>query len=122
MSYKYITASPDRYLVLKELAKKHKDFPTEAEKYLWYHLRNKQLGVKFNRQHIIGDYIVDFVCLEKNLVIEVDGDYHYEEEQQTNDLDRTLALSRLGFQIIRFDNQEVLNNIDEVLNKINKEL
>ena len=52
----------------------------------------------------------------------MDGDYHYEEEQQTNDLDRTLALSRLGFQIIRFDNQEVLNNIDEVLNKINKEL
>lgn len=122
MNYKYNTASPDRYLLLKELSRKHKDFPTEAEKHLWYHIRKKQLGVKFNRQHIIGDYIVDFVCLEKKLVIELDGDYHYEEEQQMNDLDRTMALSRLGFQVIRFENQEVLNNIEEVLNIINKAL
>ncbi len=122
MSYKYNTASPDRYPLLKELARRLKEFPTEAEKYLWYHIRNKQLGVKFNRQHIIGDYIVDFVCLEKNLVVEVDGGYHYVEEQQTNDQDRTIALSALGFQVIRFDNQEVLNNIEDVLNRINKVL
>ena len=122
MKYAYNTASPDRYLLLKELADRNKQYPTEAESYLWNYLSGKQLGVKFNRQHIIGDYIVDFVCLEKQLIIEVDGDYHYEEEQIEADFDRTIALSRMGFQVIRFDNEMVLSHIDEVLDKINAEL
>ena len=78
---KYNTASPDRYLLLKNFAQTNKQFPTDAEKLLWEHIRAKQLSVKFNRQHIIGDYIVDFVCIEKKLVIEVDGGYHSEYEQ-----------------------------------------
>ena len=122
MKYAYNTASPDRYLLLKELADRNKQYPTEAEGCLWNYLSGKQLGVKFNRQHIIGDYIVDFVCLEKQLIIEVDGDYHYEEEQIEADFDRTIALSRMGFQVIRFDNEMVLSHIDEVLDKINAEL
>jgi len=60
--FSYRTASPDRYDLLKELAKKNRQYPTDAERILWYHIRNNQLGVKFNRQHIIGDYIVDFLC------------------------------------------------------------
>ena len=119
MSYQnYRTASPDWYAILKELAKKHRQFPTEAEAYLWYHIRDNKLGVKFNRQHIIGDYIADFVCLNKQLVIEVDGDYHYAEEQQQTDADRTEALARMGFRVIRFDNDDVLHDIDNVIDKI----
>lgn len=122
MKLKYNTASPNRHQLLKELPHKHKQYPTEAEKHLWHFIRNGQLGVKFNRQHIIGDYIVDFVCLDKQLIIEVDGDYHNIEEQRENDIDRTIALSRLGFHVIRFDNNEVLNDIDNVLDKIINEL
>lgn len=69
----YNTASPDRYVLLKEYADKNKQFPTEAESLLWRNIRARRLNAKFNRQHIISDYIVDFVCIEKKLVIEVDG-------------------------------------------------
>ena len=82
----------------------------------------RQLGVKFNRQHVIGDYIVDFVCLEKRLVIEVDGEYHNEAGQTEQDFDRTIQLSRMGFDVIRFCNDEVFSRIDEVLERISKEL
>ena len=78
--------------------------------------------MKFNRQHIIGDYIVDFVCLEEQLVIEVDGDYHYNKEQIENDFERTVALSRMGFQVLRFDNDMVLHHIEDVIDRINEEL
>lgn len=63
----YNTASPDRYLLLKDFAQTNKRFPTDAEKLLWEHIRARQLSVKFNRQHIIGDYIVDFFVLKRNL-------------------------------------------------------
>ena len=109
------TASPDRYLLLKDFAKKNKQFPTDAERVLWDHLKAKQLGIKFNRQHIIGDYIVDFVCIEKRLVIEVDGGYHSEYEQIEKDEFRTQRLSELGFSVIRFKNEEILANISNVL-------
>jgi ATP-dependent DNA helicase RecG len=122
MRYAYNTASPDRYKLLRELAEKHKQYPTEAEKCLWQHISKRQLGVKFNRQHVIGDYIVDFVCLEKRLVIEVDGEYHNEAGQTEQDFDRTIQLSRMGFDVIRFCNDEVFSCIDEVLERISKEL
>ena len=70
------TASPDRYDLLKVFARKNRNNQTTAEICLWQQLRCETLGVKFKRQHIIYDYIVDFICLEKNLVIEVDGAYH----------------------------------------------
>ena len=109
------TTSPDRYLLLKDFAKKNKQFPTDAERVLWDHLKAKQLGIKFNRQHIIGDYIVDFVCIEKRLVIEVDGGYHSEYEQIEKDEFRTQRLNELGFSVIRFKNEEILANISNVL-------
>ena len=89
---------------------------------MWEHLRARQLAVKFNRQHIIGDYIVDFVCIEKKLVIEVDGGYHSEYEQIEKDEFRTQRLNELGFSVIRFKNEEVLGDISNVLKKIKSKL
>ena len=114
----YNTASPDRYILLKDFALKNKQFPTEAEKLLWQYICAKQLTVKFNRQHIIGDYIVDFVCIEKKLVVEVDGGYHSEYEQIEKDEFRTERLNEMGFTVIRFSNEEVLGNTPSVINII----
>ena len=118
----YNTASPDRYKLLREFAKKNKQYPTEAEKMLWEYIRSEQLWFKFNRQHIVGDYIVDFICIEKGLVIEVDGGYHSEYEQMQRDECRTEHLEDMGLKVIRFSNEEVLNNIEGVLDNIRKEL
>ena len=89
---------------------------------MWTFLSGRQLGVKFNRQHVIGGYIADFVCLEKNLIIEIDGEYHYAREQAEADFDRTIALSRMGFHVIRFDNDRIMQHIDEVLDSIIDEI
>ena len=118
----YNTASPDRYMLLKEFAKKNKQHPTEAEKLLWECLRGKNLWFKFNRQHIVGDYIVDFICIEKSLVVEVDGGYHSEYEQIQKDEMRTESLRRLGFRVIRFANEDVYGRIQDVIDKIKEEL
>ena len=122
MKYSYNTASPDRYLLLKQKAKELKKFPTEAESLLWEHIRNKQLGAKFNRQHVIGDYILDFVCLKKELIVEVDGGYHDTTEQREADAYRSKELERMGFEVIRFNNDEVILNINNVLNRIEDRL
>ena len=74
------TASPDRYELLKTFAKENRQFMTEAERALWMRLRGNALGHKFLRQHIIGDYIVDFLCRDAQVVIEVDGGYHKERQ------------------------------------------
>ena len=109
-------------MLLKDFAQKNKQFPTDAERLLWEHIRAKQLSVKFNRQHIIGDYIVDFVCIEKRLVIEVDGGYHSEYEQIEKDEFRTQRLGDWGFTVIRFKNEDILGNISDVLNIIKDNL
>ena len=89
------TTCPDRYGVLKEFAKENRGNPTMAEVVMWKQLKGKKLGVKFLRQHAILDFIVDFVCLEKKLVIEVDGEYHLTEEQKKEDED---GVSRSSLQ------------------------
>ena len=99
--YKYNFASPDRYLLLKEFAKKNKQYSTDAERLIWQYLRGNGLGVKFNRQYIISDYIVDFVCLERKLIVEIDGGYHSEYEQIQEDEHRTEHLNKLGFKVVR---------------------
>ena len=114
----YRTASPDRYMLLKAFAAENRKNPTLAEQVLWKYLSRKQLGVKFLRQHIIGDYIVDFVSREQGLVIEVDGGYHAERQQQEDDLVREHDLYHLGFTILRFTNEEVLYNTESVINQI----
>ena len=118
----YNTAAPDRYKLLREFAKKNKQYPTEAEKLLWEYLRGKNLWFKFNRQHIVGDYLVDFICIEKGLVIEVDGGYHSEYEQMQMDECRTEHLEHMGLRVIRFSNEEILTDIEGVLDNIRKEL
>ena len=118
----YNTASPDRYLLLKDSAQTNKRFQTDAERLLWEYIRAKQLSVKFNRQHIIGDYIVDFVCIEKGLVIEVDGSCHSEYDQIEKDEFRTERLRDMGFRVIRFKNEDIARNLPEVLNTIKKQL
>lgn len=91
---------------------------TEAEKCLWNYLRGNSLGVRFRKQQVIDDYIVDFACLSKQLVIELDGGYHFEKEQMEFDRIRTEQLEYLGFKVIRFTNEEVFCNIEKVLETI----
>ena len=122
MEYEYETASPDRYEILKDFARKNRKKMTESEDILWNALRKNLQGFKFRRQHIIMDYIADFVCLSEKLVIEVDGEYHDEPEQQYDDQIRTDYLQKRGFRVIRFTNEEVTSNIKFVINKIKDEL
>ena len=100
---------------LTPIAKKLRNNSTEAEKYLWYVLRLENLGVKFRRQAVIGRCIVDFVCFEKKLVVEVDGGQH---AQSWEDHVRDRWLMGQGFEIIRFWNHDVLRNREGVLQRI----
>ena len=115
-------ASPDRYELLRGFARENRKKQTPAELLLWEYLRQEQMGVDFRRQHIIYDYIVDFVCLDKALVVEVDGAYHAEREQAEDDEVRTAHLEQIGFRVIRFKNEDVLYNIGNVLEKIRNEI
>ena len=86
---------------------------TPAERKLWSKIRNDQLGVNFRRQHAIGNFIPDFVCIEKKLILELDGSQHLEQEEY--DEERTKYLNSLGCKVIRFWNYHVTNNIDGVI-------
>ena len=112
------TASPDRYLLLKSFARENRKNATVAEDVLLDCLRRNSLGIKFLRQHIIGDYIVDFVSRTGGLIIEVDGGYHSEPRQQVDDERREEALEGMGYHVIRFTNEEVLYDIDKVIEQI----
>ena len=113
----FMTGGNNAYRLIEE-AKRMRKEPTDAEAALWELLRDKKLGDKFRRQHLIDDFIVDFVCLSKNLVIEVDGGYHNDPTQKEYDQQRTLYLNEKGFKVIRFTNEEVLGNTEAVLTKI----
>ena len=89
---------------------------TIAEKLLWEKLRNNQLeGLKFRRQHPVNIYIADFYCHKFKLIIELDGDYHNQEEQKQKDEVRTEVLRLNDLKIIRFKNEEVEQDINQVL-------
>lgn len=95
--------------------------PTEAERALWKHLRMRQIeGHKFRRQQPLGRYVVDFVCLEKKLIVELDGGQH--AEQVARDTERTAWLERQGFRVLRFWNHQVLNETDAVREAIREVL
>ena len=111
-------ASPDRYKLLKEYAKENRRNMTLAESVLWEQLRSLDVGTRFNRQFIIGDYIVDFVSQRGGLVIEVDGGYHAERQQAEDDAVREKNLEQMGFHVMRFTNEEVLYDIDNVITQI----
>ena len=113
------TANPFKYNLLKKYAKEMRHSPTKAEQIIWNNLSGKKLkNFKFRRQHIIGSYIADFICLRENLIIEIDGLIHQLPENITNDEQRTKWLNNEGFRVIRFTNNEVIFNIDKVLNRI----
>ena len=96
---------------------------TGAEILLWTYLKQSQLkGIKFRRQQSIGNYIVDFYCPEKKLAIELDGDFHFDEEVQIYDQERTNFINKLGIKVLRFENQEVLYNLENVLKSIADEI
>lgn len=138
------SANPDRYELLKAFAKENRQFMTEAERTLWMRLRGNVLGHKFLRQHIIGDYIVDFLCRDAQVIIEVDGGYHKERHflykyphayflmpnkilpmqggveglvrnQVEEDRIRQEWLESVGYKVVRFTNEQILHNIDYVL-------
>lgn len=108
---------------LFHFARTNRKVQTPAEKILWGRLRNRQLaGFKFRRQHSISNFIVDFFCLECNLVIEIDGAYHNEKTQAEYDAERTLELTKRGLRVIRFTNDEVVNKTEFVIQEIVKHL
>lgn len=112
------TADSTQYNLLKENASANRKNPTEAESVLWDMLKGNNIGLHFRRQHIILDYIVDFICLEKGLVIELDGGYHNDSEQAEYDKQRTAHLKQLGYIELRFKNEELLTNTDAVIAQI----
>ena len=119
----YEWANPITYPLLKEFALNNRNKPTQAETALWDMLKSKQLsGFKFRRQHIIGNYITDLVCLDKRLIIEIDGLIHQLADNKESDEVRTRWLQKQGFKVIRFTNDEVIKNITEVIETIISEL
>ena len=120
--FEFKTANPFLYDLLKKFANKNRKKPTMAEAVLWEYLKERQLGQPFRRQHIIGDYIADFACIPAKLVIEIDGGYHQLPEQQMSDEQRQEWLESQGFTVIRFTNEEVIDNIDNVLETIEQQL
>jgi very-short-patch-repair endonuclease len=89
---------------------------TPAERRLWACLSRQQLGVRFRRQHALGIYIADFCCIQKKLIIELDGSQHLEQDDY--DRERTRHLEALGFRVIRFWNNELMNDIEGVIKAI----
>ena len=101
----------------KEIARKLRRKMTPPEARLWGLLRNRQIeNQKFRRQEPLGKYVVDFICYEKKLVIELDGSQHL--DNQFNDEKRTRDINEMGFQVIRFSNDEVMAEINEVVAEI----
>lgn len=115
MKYGYTTTDGTTYQLLLEKAKKMRNNPTKAESLLWQFLRGNGLKEHFRQQHPICGYIPDFVCLRLRLIIEIDGGYHSEGEQQEQDKIRQDYLEKEGFSFLRFTNEEVLYDTDETI-------
>ncbi|MFO7306807.1 MAG: endonuclease domain-containing protein [Gammaproteobacteria bacterium] len=106
---------------LQRYARKMRRHPSDAERRLWYYLRRKQLqGFRFRRQVPIGPYIVDFYCIEARLAIEIDGSQHVRRREY--DHGRDSYLLRRGVRVLRFWNNEVLQNLAGVVEVIGREL
>jgi len=89
---------------------------------LWGYLKGKGIGATFKRQHIIGDYIADFVCLDTKLIVELDGGYHQLPQQQISDNMRKEWLESKGYRTLRFTNEDLFNDIEQVLHIIEENL
>ncbi len=112
----YHAGMPRRRRVV-DFAREQRRDPTEAERTLWHYIRRRQLrGYKFRRQHPIGPYIADFVCLVPRVALEIDGSQHLEEPER--DRRRDAYLAEQGYRVLHFTNHEVLSDIDSVLEAI----
>ena len=110
-------------LETKDLRRRLRKKETPAEKVLWEELRNRKLnGQKFTRQHGIGSYVADFHCSKYKLVIELDGGIHLRKDVAERDILRSEYIEAWDITLIRFANEEVLNNLAEVLDEIKKYL
>ena len=108
---------------IKKIAKTLRKNSTIQEKRLWNLLKNRQFhNLKFKRQSPIGKYVVDFICHERKLIIELDGGQHNENKNIENDIERTNFLESLGFKVIRFWNNDIYKNIDGVITEIEKHI
>ena len=111
----YYGASPTTKSQAAELRKNM----TYAEKILWHRLRNRQINdLKFRRQHPVDIFILDFYCHERRLAIEVDGGIHNQEAQKEWDENRTYELTEFGIKVLRFTNEDVINDTEKVINSI----
>ena len=119
----YHSADPSSYSLLKEYAIEHRSKPTVDEEKIWELVKTKKLeGYKFRRQHIIGNYIADLVCLDKRLIIEIDGLIHQLPENKEADEIRTQWLNEQGFKLIRFTNEQIQNDIEKIIKEISSTL
>ncbi|MBO0343347.1 MAG: DUF559 domain-containing protein [Bacteroidota bacterium] len=104
---------------LEHFRKKLRKNLTPAEAFLWRYLKAKKLkGRRFNRQHSIKNYIVDFYCASEKLVIELDGAVHNTPQAKEHDAKRTKVINELGYTVIRFENKMVFENLESVLSEI----
>ena len=110
------TAKPGLWGPLKESSRRMRINPTPAVNVLWQRLRNHSLGVKFRRQHVIDRFVVDFVCLNARLIVEVDGEIH--RDQSGQDAARDAVLRSLGYRVLRFTNQEITESPKTVITRI----
>ncbi len=122
MNNRFETTDASTYHLLLEKARQMRKNPTEAESVLWGYLAGNRMGEHFRRQHPVFGYIPDFICINKKLIIEVDGGYHFEGEQPEMDAERTRYLNEIGYTVLRFTNEEVLHDIDNVLEEISDAL
>ena len=114
----WMVADTMEYGLLKENAKANRNNMTEAESAFWSLAKGSGLGEKCRRQYIIGKYIVDFFFRKSMLIVELDGGYHFTEEQQKEDAIRQDRLEHMGYKVLRFTNEEVLFNTESVISKI----
>ena len=106
---------------LKENARFLRNNMTEQERKFWQIIKNRKFcGYRFLRQYIIGVYIVDFICREKKIIIELDGGQHNEPKNIVYDLSRTKYLENKGYKVIRFWNNDIDNNLDGVYLQLKK--
>jgi len=119
----YMTNTFEEWKATTNYAKQNRKGATEAEDILWQNLRNRKLeGYKFRRQHPVAGYIPDFVCIEKKLIVEADGGYHEEADQKKFYISRSKWLEEHDYKIVRFANDEVVRNIQNVLQRISEAL
>ena len=115
-------ADPLDYEFLKVNAKENRRNMTDAESIFWQMAKGSGLGEKCRRQYVIGDYIVDFFFRKSMLIVEIDGGYHTTEEQQQKDAERQKWLEYNDYKVLRFTNEQVLCDIDNVIMRIKQYL